>query len=95
MIDIDNIFMSTGNITTTNNVERKIINNIDFLSTTLSKDVNKETSLPYDEYIQNQLPFILCAMRKQHLKIFNLEGEIINKSTNNGYISFKSLDLFL
>jgi hypothetical protein len=45
MINVDNSPMLTGNITLTNNIERKIINNINLPLHSFIKEVNKEASL--------------------------------------------------
>jgi hypothetical protein len=88
--------MSTGNITLTNNIERKIISNINiplhnFIQGGEQGSVlSHMMSAPRVDY-----PFILCKMRQQGLRSFDLEGEIISWSMNNIHISFKAFNLLL
>jgi hypothetical protein len=88
--------MSTGNITLTNNIERKIINNINLPLLSFIQGgeqgsiLSHMMSAPRVDY-----PFILHRMRQQGLRSSDLEGEIISGSVNNEHVSFKAFNLLL
>jgi hypothetical protein len=69
MINIENSPMSTGNITLTNNIERKIIGNINLPLLGFIQGCEQGSilihmmSAPRVDY-----PFILCRMRQQGLR---------------------------
>jgi len=94
MIDVYNISMSTGNITMTSSVERKVINNIDislhsFIQICEQEGIHIHMMSASTIYY----PLILREKRKKHLRNSDLKGEIITRLTNNQHVSFKSLDL--
>ena len=96
MIYVDNIPMLTCNITPTNNIQRKIINNTYFPLLSFIQPSEKGfilshvMSAPRVDY-----PLFLHKMTKLGLRSFDLEGEIIIRYTYSGLMSFKELNLLL